>query len=288
MSIKLAKMNEKDPETVLIIDALNLAFRDKHAGTEVFAEDYVRRIESFATSYKAGQIIVAADHGASSYRLEIWPEYKATRKAKFEEQSEEEKEAFRKFFKEFERALELVSAKYTVLRYKGVEADDIAAFLVKCRKEFGFKQIYLLSSDKDWNLLLHDDVRQFSYVTRKEISLENLYEHRGVASTDEYLSMKVLMGESGESSDNVPGIAQIGPKRAIGLIEQYGSAWDIYDLLPLPGKYVHIKNLNESGDLIPRNYKLFDLLTYCEDAIGEANLQDIREKVQNGIQSKKA
>lgn len=285
MSLKFAQINEKFPDTCVIIDALNLAFRDKHAGSEKFAEDYLLRIESFAKSYKAGKLIVAADWGTSTYRLNIWPEYKLTRKQGFEDQTEEEKEAFKRFFKEFERALELVATKYPVLRYKGVEADDIAAYIVRNRKRFGIKTIWLISSDKDWNLLLSEDVSQFSYVTRKEITLNNLYEHRGVATPDEYLSMKVLMGESGASSDNVPGIEQIGPKRAIALIEEYGSAWDLYESLPIPGKYKHIQNLNASGDLIEKNYKLFDLLTHCDEAIGQENIEDIHTRIKNGFQS---
>lgn len=283
MSLNFSKVGERFSNTCIIVDALNLAFRDKHAGSEQFAEDYVKRVESFATSYKAGKVIIAADQGTSSYRLNIWPEYKLTRKLSFENQTEAEKEAFRKFFKEFERTLELLSNRFPVLRYKGVEADDIAAYIVKNRKRFDFDYIWLLSSDKDWNLLVSDGVSQFSYVTRKEVTIDNLFEHRGVATPDEYLSMKVLMGEAGPSSDNVPGIPQIGPKRAISLIETYGSALDIYESLPLPGKYKHIQNLNESGDLIMRNYKLFDLLTYCDEAIGEDNIQDIEQRIKNGL-----
>ena len=48
-----------------------------------------------------------------------------------------------------------------------------------------------------------------------------------------YISMKCLTGDKG---DNVPGIPGIGPKRATQLIEQYGSAWDIYEAIPIDSR----------------------------------------------------
>lgn len=271
------EVNTKDPGTALVVDALNVAFRYKHSGKESFAEEYAETILSLAHSYKAGKIIIAADSGTSAYRLALHPEYKLTRKQSFELQTEDEKEAFARFFKEFERALELFSEKFCVLRFKNVEADDIAAYIVSRRRSLNIQKIWLISSDKDWNLLINEDTNQFSTVTRQEIGMENFFELRGVATPDEYLSMKVLMGEAGASSDNVPGIPQVGPKRAIELISKYGSALDILDSLPLPGHYKYIQNVNASADLIELNYQLFDLITYCEDAIGEDNIKEIHK-----------
>jgi DNA polymerase-1 len=74
----------------------------------------------------------------------------------------------------------------------------------------------------------------------------------------------VLTGDKGDNVDGIPGI---GPKRATDLIHQYGSAFDIYDAIPLEGKYKYIQALNESGDLILQNYKMMDLITYCDEAI---------------------
>ena len=60
---------------VLVIDALNLGFRWKHQGRTDFREDYMRTVESFASSYNCGTIIITADKGNSKYRKEIYPEY---------------------------------------------------------------------------------------------------------------------------------------------------------------------------------------------------------------------
>ncbi len=92
----------------------------------------------------------------------------------------------------------------------------------------------------------------------------------------EYISCKCLTGDSG---DNVAGIPGVGPKRAISLIETYGSAFDVYDAVPIAGKYKYIQNVNEHADRILTNYKLMDLVTYCDDAIGADNVSAIKEKL---------
>ena len=84
--------------------------------------------------------------------------------------------------------------------------------------------------------------------------------------------MKCLTGDKG---DNVAGIPGIGPKRAVQLIQQYGTAWDIYEALPLDSRYKYIQELNANGDRLLVNYELMDLMTFCDDAIGQDNIENI-------------
>lgn len=264
-----------DSGTALVVDALNLAFRWKHQGRTDFRHDYVAVVKSLANSYNCGNIIITADWGSSSYRKEILPEYKQNRKDKYATQTEEEKQAFIDFFEEYEETLELLAEEYQVLRFKGVEADDLAAHLVKQRKQYGLENIWLVSSDRDWDLLIQDGVSRFSYVTRKEVTIDNWHEHYEV-KPEEYISFKCLTGDKG---DNVPGINGIGPKRAQQLIEQYGDAMSIYDCIPIEGKYKYIQELNENAEVLLKNYELMDLVTYCDDAIGKDNVSNIEERM---------
>lgn len=268
MGKSFKEISTGDEDTVMVVDALNLAFRYKHQKKRNFAEDYLRTVQSLAHSYKAGEIIIAADKGSSTYRKEILPEYKGNRKEKYEKQTEAEAEEFRLFIEDFEETMRLLKNYYTIFRFEGVEADDIAAYLTKIID----KNIWLISSDKDWDLLINPRVSRFSYVTRKEITNENWHEHYEVPQS-EYISLKCLTGDTG---DNVPGIKGVGPKRAIGLIEQYGSAFDVYDNIPIDSKYKFIQEINDSGERILDNYKLMDLLTYCEEAIGTNNIKEIQ------------
>jgi 5'-3' exonuclease len=257
-----------DEHTIMVVDALNLAFRYKHQKKRHFAEDYLRTVQSLAHSYKASEVIITSDKGSSTYRKGILPEYKGNRKEKYDKQTEAEAEEFRDFISDFEDTIELLKDHYDVFRFKGVEADDIAAYITKISN----KKIWLISSDKDWDLLITPKISRFSYVTRKEVTYDTWSEHYDV-SIDSYISFKCLCGDSG---DNVPGIPGIGPKRAVTLIEQFGSAFDIYDNIPINSKYKFIQALNESGDRLLDNYRLMDLLTYCEEAIGDDNLEEIR------------
>ena len=264
MATTIANLGSPAPiGNLLIVDGLNVAFRWKHQGITDFKYDYIRTIESLAKSYKAGTIIVCAD-GGSSYRKEIFPEYKANRKERFADQTEQEAKEFEMFMAEFSDTLTLIRQKYPVFHFRGVEADDIAAYITK---NIDYDECWLISSDKDWDLLINDKVSRFSTVTRKETTVYNWDEHYDFEIED-FISFKCLTGDKG---DNVPGVPGVGPKRAVQLLEQYGTVFDIYDACPLEGRYKFIQSVNENAEQLLMNVELMDLLTYCEDAIGEDN-----------------
>ena len=264
MATTIANLGSPAPiGNLLIVDGLNVAFRWKHQGVTDFKYDYIRTIESLAKSYKAGTIIVCAD-GGSSYRKEIFPEYKANRKERFADQTEQEAKEFEMFMAEFSDTLTLIRQKYPVFHFRGVEADDIAAYITK---NIDYDECWLISSDKDWDLLINDKVSRFSTVTRKETTVYNWDEHYDFEIED-FISFKCLTGDKG---DNVPGVPGVGPKRAVQLLEQYGTVFDIYDACPLEGRYKFMQSVNENAEQLLMNVELMDLLTYCEDAIGEDN-----------------
>ena len=150
---------------LLIVDGLNLAFRWKHqedrkAKTEgrrpryTFKLEYVRTTESLAKSYDCGDIVVLGD-GGSDYRKNIDPEYKANRKERYADQTPEEEEDFQNYLREFQKTMEALTNKgLLTIRYNGIEADDIAAVICLAREEIGLDKIWLVSSDKDWDLLV--------------------------------------------------------------------------------------------------------------------------------------
>jgi 5'-3' exonuclease len=272
MSKSFDRLSQSDGSTLMIVDGLNLAFRYKHAKSTEFVDDYIRVVDSLKRSYKAGKVIIVADKGASKYRKEIYPEYKANRKEKFENQTEQEKAEFEAFFAEYERTLLQIEhgTDYPLIRFDGTEADDLAAYIVKHIKKYpNITNIWLVSSDKDWDLLVNEYTSRFSYVTRKETTFENWHTHYD-CDIEQYISIKCLNGDSG---DNVKGVDGVGPKRALDLVREYGSAFDIAAAIPIQSKYKYIQSLNQCRDLILLNYQLMDLLSYCDDAIGENTKQ---------------
>lgn len=154
---------------------------------------------------------------------------------------------------------------YPVLRFDGVEADDIASYIVNEHVKYPVTDIWLISSDRDWDLLVAPGVSRFSYVTRKEVTFDSWNTHYD-CEPEEYISIKCLMGDTG---DNVMGVKGIGPKRAAELVKEYGSALDIAASIPIASKYKYIQELNKAKDLIMLNYQLMDLVTFCEEALGD-------------------
>jgi len=276
MAITFSSLGNPAPiGNLLIVDALNIAFRWKHQGVTDFKYDYVRTVESLAKSYNAGTIIICAD-GGSSYRKAIFPEYKANRKEKYAEQTEQEAKEFEIFMAEFSNTLTLLKEKHPVFQFKGVEADDIAAYISMNLDKFNFEECWMISSDRDWDLLINERVSRFSTVTRKEITLDTWDEHYDF-EVEDYITFKCLTGDKG---DNVPGIPGVGPKRAVQLMEQYGNVFDIYSACPLEGRYKYIESLNENAEQLLTNVELMDLVTYAEEAIGEENKQIIDLGIQ--------
>jgi DNA polymerase-1 len=271
----------QDNNTLLIVDSLNLAFRYKHSGATDFAEDYLRTVNSLKKSYKASHVIIACDQGSSTYRKALYPEYKQNRKDKQAEQTDAENAAFELFFEDFLATLEHIKANtnYPVIKFQGVEADDIAAYIVSKKKTLPFDEIWLVSSDKDWDLLIQPKVSRFSYVTRKEVTNEN-WENHYEWSQEEYISIKCLMGDTG---DNIFGVPSVGPKRATSLVKEFGSTWDIIANIPLSGKYKYIQELNKCKDQLVVNYQLMDLVTHCEEAVGTKNCKTIDEILEKYI-----
>ncbi len=141
--------------------------------------------------------------------------------------------------------------------------------------KFNFDECWMVSSDRDWDLLINDRVSRFSTVTRKETTVHNWDEHYDFGIED-YITFKCLTGDKG---DNVPGIPGVGPKRAVQLMEQYGDVFDIYDACPIDGRYKYIESLNENAEQLLINVELMDLVTYSEDAIGKDNIQVIDEEI---------
>jgi 5'-3' exonuclease len=268
----------QDPvgDNIMIVDSLNLAFRYKHVGRTDFAHDYYKTIKSLAKSYAATRIIITCDWGKSTYRKELYPDYKADREEKVANQTEQEKQDFMDFFEGYEKAMDYCRDSFIILKYRGVEADDIAAYITHYALKDDPEDIWLISSDKDWDLLLGDRVHRFSYVTRKEYTMKNWLEHYDYPH-DMALDIKVLVG----GKDNVTGIVGVGPKRAHTLLKQYGDAFTVYDSIPLPGKAVYIQSTNAFGENILRNIELIDKISYCKDAIGQDNIKDINEQLKD-------
>ena len=269
-------MKKKSSRSLLLVDSLNLGFRFKHSGPKDFCSVYIQMVKSLATSYGCGKIILAADKGSSAFRKAILPEYKGNREELRANQTDQEKDDFQDFIQEYESTLlELEELEgYPVIRYSKIEADDIIAYICKHKEALGIDTIWIISTDRDLDLLLSDKTYRFSYINRKETSLA-AWEDNNEFPHEMFLTQKCLNGDKG---DNVPGIPQVGPKRAASLIAEYGNVFDIYDAIPIPGTNKYIQNLNANKEQLLMNVELMDLIEYCEEVL-EGHTDEIDAKV---------
>lgn len=273
--MNLKGVDKSDYNNLMIVDSLNFGFRFKHMGKREFAAEYLRTIQSFATSYEAKRVIITGD-GGSTWRKSIYPEYKANRKTLKENQTEEEKAEWESFFNEMDNTLDLLRNTYTVLKYGGVEADDLIAYVAKTQAK-DYNHTWIISTDKDLDLLISNKVSRFSYINRKEVTIDT-FESQYTYPPEWHLGIKMLMGDKG---DNIPGVDGVGIKRAYTLLNSFdGDIFDLMDNMPIPGKYKYIQNLNEFGtENLYLNMELMDLETYCEDCIGPEILGEIDEQL---------
>jgi DNA polymerase-1 len=184
------------------------------------------------------------------------------------------------FLGEFQKCIDLCNEKgYLTIKYNGVEADDIAAVIALNREEVGVEDIWMVSSDKDWDLLITENISRFSTVTRKETTIGNWDEHYDFPP-EMYLTFKCLTGDKG---DNVPGVNGIGPKRASSLIASHGDVFDLMTQLPIDSRYKFMQNLNEFGaDNLAKNIELMDL-SYDPDAQVLGHSKEIIGLVKNYV-----
>lgn len=272
------QMTSSNSNDILLVDTLNFCFRFK--GKSEYSNEFINTVRSIAQSYKCGKIVLAADKGSSSYRRNIFPEYKGNREELRSKQTDKEKEEFESFIEGYEEVIATAKTLgIPVFRYNKVEADDIIAYICKHKDKFNINNIWIVSSDKDLDLLVKKGVSRFSHITRKETTLDSwgtFYDF----PQEYFITYKSIVGDKG---DNVPGVNGIGPKRATQLIQEYGSVFDIYDALPINSKYKYIQSLNEFGDQLLINVELMDLLAYCEDALGRDNIESINQELQEFI-----
>ena len=250
------QLGEKN--NLIIIDGNNLAYRwIQRKNYSHFEEDYIRTIESLGNSYKASRTIVCFDFGKSYYRINLSDSYKGTRKKPTDE---EEIKKYQEFFD----CLNIIydELTYDKHKYRGIEADDLMAFLV-LKLSLSYEHTWIISSDRDLYQLVNDNVSIFNIFSRREINLEYLQDNFEITPTEYLLSRYI----EGDKSDAIIGVQGIGPKRAQGLAKKYKNLPELIKALPVKGKSKYIQNLNQSKKLLERNEQMINLTIYNKNAI---------------------
>ncbi len=213
-------------EKFLIVDGNSLANRAYYAMpylTNAVGEPsgavfgFASILVKLIVEQKPDYIAVAFDHARKTFRNQIYADYKGTRK--------ETPQDLIKQFPIIKDMLALMGIK--VLEFDGIEADDIIGTL----SAHSQKENILLSGDRDLLQLVSDNtvvwltkkgVTEIEVMNRDAIKNKFNFEPSGV------IELKALMGDS---SDNIPGVAGVGEKTALSLLDKFRT---------LDGVYAHI------------------------------------------------
>lgn len=186
------------------------------------------------------RICAAFDLKAPTFRHKLYAEYKGTRHAMPDELA-----AQMPLIKDILRAMGVAIAEK-----EGYEADDIIGTLSRAAYEQGAECV-IMTGDRDSFQLVNDKVTVRLASTKEDVyyTPEKINEVYGV-SPREMLEVKALMGDS---SDNIPGVAGIGEKTALGLIQKYHNIQYIFDNLSqldiAKGVRAKLENGKESAEL---------------------------------------
>lgn len=153
------------------------------------------------------------DASRQTFRQQIYPEYKANRDETPADLISQSILA--------RKALDAMGVP--VLCIPNVEADDVIATLATQNCSVADKT-RIITSDKDIMQLVSDCVFLYDGMKQKNIYAAEVVEKFGV-TPDKVIDVQSLMGDS---TDNVPGVRGIGPKKAAELVNQFGSLDEIY------------------------------------------------------------
>lgn len=267
---------------LVLIDGNSLSFRafyalpllSNKAGIHTNAVyGFAMLLEKILKEEKPNHFLVAFDAGKTTFRHEKYSEYKGGRQKTPPELSEQ-----------FPYIRQLLDA-YHIKRYEldNYEADDIIGTLSKEADKAGFQTI-IITGDRDLTQLATDNVT--IYYTKKGVTDVDHYTPDFIAekynglTPNHIIDMKGLMGDT---SDNIPGVAGVGEKTAIKLLNQFDTVEGVYEHLDeISGKKLKEKLQNSKEDALMSK----ELATINVDSPIEVKLEDTLMTHQDEQQEK--
>ena len=222
----LVSLEDIMDKLLILIDGNSLMNRAYYALPELMNKkgQHTNAIYGFANilfkimdTYKPSHISVAFDLKAPTFRHKQYDAYKGNRK-KMPDELREQVEPLKKMIDAF---------GINRIELEGYEADDLIGTVAKNFEQDGF-EVYIITGDKDALQLVSDKIKVL--FTKKGISELDEYDpdkmtEKYELTPQQFIDLKGLMGDQ---SDNIPGVAGIGEKTGIKLLQEYGSIENIY------------------------------------------------------------
>jgi DNA polymerase I len=251
-------MTEPDELPVLLlVDGSSYLYRAYHALPNLSAPDgfptgaihgIVAMLKKLRADYRAEHAACVFDAKGKTFRDDWYPEYKANRSPMPEDLA-----------RQIEPIHEVVRLLgWPVLEAPGIEADDAIGTLARRAAASGHR-VVISTGDKDLAQLVDERVTLVNTMSNETLDVAGVTAKFGVppARIVDYLALV------GDTVDNVPGVAKVGPKTAVKWLAEYGSLDGVVGAAPRIGGAVG-DNLRQALDWLPMARKLVTVATDCD------------------------
>lgn len=263
---------------LVLIDGNSLSFRafyalpllSNKAGIHTNAIlGFAKLLEKIIREEQPTHFLVAFDAGKTTFRHSKYSEYKGGRQKTPPELSEQ--------FPYIRQLLDAYHIKHYEL--ENYEADDIIGTLGKEADQNDFETI-IVTGDRDLTQLATQNVT--IYYTKKGVTDVDHYTPEFIA--EKYNGLKPIQiidmkGLMGDSSDNIPGVAGVGEKTAIKLLNQFDSVEGVYENIDkVSGKKLKEKlELSHEDALMSKELATINRHSPIEVTLSDTKLSDIKD-----------
>lgn len=241
-------------KTATLIDGSSFVYRGYYAFSEFKSSngDHLGAVYGFCSTlislinnHASDFFVIVFDAGRHTFRNDLYDQYKSHRK--------ETPEDLKKQFPIVREACAAFGVP--IVEKIGFEADDIIATYATNLSQNNMYKVRVVSIDKDLMQLVNDDISLFNPTKSKEINCCDVFDLYGVKPS-QMTHMQALMGDS---ADNIPGVAGIGPKTAAKLIAQFGDIDGIYNNIDAVSPEKVKSKLISQKDMLHLSLKLVTL-----------------------------
>ncbi len=242
-------MSKEQSQPLILVDGSSYLFRAYHSMSQTgFSNSagqptgaiygVINMLRSLCKQYDSQRIAVIFDAKGKTFRNDIYPEYKAHRPPMPDD--------LRSQIAPLHNIIRALG--FPLYAIEGVEADDVIGTVSHMASQQGIETV-ISTGDKDMAQLVNPHVSLINTMTNQFLDIDGVKEKFGIPPE---LIIDYL-GLMGDKVDNIPGVAGVGAKTALGLLQGIGSVDEIY------------KNLDKIAELPIRGAKkLADKMTVNE------------------------
>lgn len=225
--LKTTMAADREDRTIYLIDASIYIFRAWFSLPDTLRSSdgapvnavygFLRFLTEFVEAVQPINIMVAFDHSlTSSFRNEIYPQYKANRDPAPPE--------LRVQLAACERLVDALGI--SSLKHPRFEADDLIASVAVRARGTGYR-VVVVSGDKDLSQVVREGDLWWDYSRNRRLDMQGIYDLFGVWP-GQIIDFLALVGDA---VDNIPGVPGIGPKTASRLLRVFKDVDQLYQRL---------------------------------------------------------